>query len=176
MAEIEKYKKTKKSYYYYFAIGMLAVLVAVGSSWYQVAFAALPNPKPVFTAQLSGAEEVPPVETNARGNTVFTLSPDGNSLNYILIVSNIDRVTQAHIHLAPSGQNGPVVAFLFGLSEPTGRVNGILEKGTITANDLVGQLEGQSLSDLIELMRAGNSYVNVHTVDYPAGEIRGQIS
>jgi len=51
----------------------------------------------------------------------------------------------------------------------------LLAEGTITASDLVGPLAGQPLSALIEAMRAGNTYVNVHTVQFPAGEIAGQI-
>lgn len=173
MVEFEKNKKWK---YYYSTIGLLTVLAAVGFSFPQQVSAANENLKPIFVAQLSGDEEVPPVETSARGTAIFKLSQDGNSLDYNLIVTNIDQVTQAHIHLAPAGVNGPVVAFLFGPSEPTDRVDGILARGTITADDLVGPLEGQPLSDLIDEIRAGNSYANVHTVEYPAGEIRGQIS
>ena len=63
-----------------------------------------------FRAVLSGDEEVPPVETRARGQAKFNLSEDGDGLNFRLIVANIESVTQAHIHVAPSGQNGSVVA------------------------------------------------------------------
>ena len=43
------------------------------------------------------------------------------------------------------------------------------------ADDLVGPLEGMSISDLIRKMRAGETYVDVHTISNPGGEIRGQI-
>jgi hypothetical protein len=39
----------------------------------------------------------------------------------------------------------------------------------------VGQLAGATLADLVEHIVAGNAYVNVHTSQFPAGEIRGQI-
>ena len=140
-----------------------------------------------YTAPLSGAQEVPERETKARGQAVFKLSADGTELHYRLIVANIENVVAAHIHLAPAGVNGPVVAFLYGNVPPGGgRVNGVVATGTITAADLVGPLAGQSLDALLQAIEAGDTYVNVHTNDgegdtntgpgdFPGGEIRGQI-
>ena len=54
-------------------------------------------------------------------------------------------------------------------------VTGVLVTGTITAADLVGPLAGQQMSALIDAIRAGNTYFNVHTVVHQPGEIRGQI-
>jgi hypothetical protein len=132
-----------------------------------------------FIAPLSGDQEVPAVDTRARGQTIFRLSRDGSELSYRLIVANLHDVTMAHIHVAPAGANGPVVVWLYPSSPPAqlipGRSSGVLASGTITADDLVGQLAGGSMEDLVALMRAGETYVNVHTEEYPAGEIRGQI-
>jgi len=131
----------------------------------------------IFHAILEGDEEVPPVDSDAKGAAIFRTSNDGTELNYRLIVANIEDVTAAHIHLAPRGENGDIVAFLFDPEEPTeGRTNGVLAEGTITSEDLVGPLEGSTLSELIDEMEAGNTYVNVHTVEHRSGEIRGQIS
>jgi hypothetical protein len=131
----------------------------------------------IFRATLEGEQEVPPVDSDAKGVAIFRLSNDGTELEYKVIVANIEDVTAAHIHLAPKGENGDIVAFLFNPEAPTeGRTNGVLAKGTITSADLVGPLEGATLSELIAKMEAGNTYVNVHTVEHPAGEIRGQIS
>jgi hypothetical protein len=127
-----------------------------------------------FTAHLTGANEVPPVETKARGQTVFMLSPDGTALHYRLVVANIQDITAAHIHLAPAGVNGPVVAFLF-MGPAPGRTNGNLAQGTITAADLIGPLAGMEMEDLLKEIESGNTYVNVHTLVNPAGEVRGQI-
>ena len=140
------------------------------------------------TAPLSGAEEVPSVATRARGLASFHLSKDGTELSYKLIVANIENVVASHIHLAPAGVNGPVVAFLFGPAPAAGgRSNGVIAEGTITGDDLRGPLAGQPLSALVAAIVAGNTYVNVHTNDGVAptntgpgdvasGEIRGQIS
>ena len=131
----------------------------------------------IFHAILEGDEEVPPVDSDAKGAAIFRTSNDETELNYRLIVANIEDVTAAHIHLAPRGENGDIVAFLFNPETPTdGREFGILAEGNITSADLVGPLEGSTLSELIDEMEAGNTYVNVHTVEHPSGEIRGQIS
>jgi len=138
-------------------------------------------------AHLRARDEVPPNESLAQGQAIFHLSADGTQLDYKLISANIDNVVFAHIHLAPAGGNGPVVAFLFGPAAPgSGRFSGVLAQGTITADDLIGPLAGQDLTALVDAIRAGNTYVNVHTDDgvapagtgpgdLPAGEIRGQI-
>lgn len=134
-----------------------------------------------FSAHLTGDQEVAdiPVETRATGQAIFQLSKDGNELSFKLIVAGIENVTMAHIHRATTGVNGPVVLWLYPDGPPPqlipGRVAGILAQGTRTSANLAGQLAGQDLSALIDLMIAGETYVNVHTSQYPAGEIRGQI-
>jgi hypothetical protein len=111
---------------------------------------------------------------------VVKVSADGKSLSYKLIVANIENVLQAHIHVAPAGENGPVVAFLYPSGPPPvlipGRSDGVLASGTITAANLVGPLAGESLDVLVDEIREGNTYVNVHTTQFPGGEIRGQLS
>jgi hypothetical protein len=140
---------------------------------------AFANGRSTYVAHLSGGEEVPSADTNATGQAIFRLSKDGDSLYYKLLVANIENVTMAHIHLAPAGVNGPVVVWLYPSAPPAqlipGRTNGILMEGTITEANLVGLLAGQSLADLIANIEAGNAYVNVHTSQYPGGEIRGQV-
>ncbi|MDX1745237.1 MAG: CHRD domain-containing protein, partial [Halobacteriales archaeon] len=128
-----------------------------------------------FRTHLKGRNEVPPVDTDAQGQALFKLSKDGSELHYKINVAHIDDVTQAHIHLAPAGENGGVVAFLFGFVSGGVTVNGTLVEGTLTETDLIGALSGQTLADLADEMRSGNTYVNVHTVAIPSGEIRGQI-
>ena len=140
-----------------------------------------------FVAVLSGDGEVPERETRGRGVAKFQLSYDGSTLSYQLNVANIHNVVAAHIHVGAANVNGPIVAFLAGDFPPGGgRSDGVLAKGTITAASLRGPLAGQPLSALIAQMRAGNTYVNVHTNDgvaptntgpgdFPGGEIRGQV-
>lgn len=129
-----------------------------------------------FHAHATGDQEVPAATTLAQGQANFKLSDDGTALSYKLNVANLDGIRFAHIHLGAAGSNGPVVAFLLQPQSPTtGRVNGTLAEGVITAADLVGPLAGRPLSDLLAALESGNAYVNVHTDTYPGGEIRGQI-
>ena len=138
-----------------------------------------------YSVHLNGDTEVPANASRAAGQAVFQLSPDGTSLDYRLIVANLDNPVAAHIHIGPPGVNGPVVAFLFGPAPAGGgTANGVLAEGTITAANLVGPLAGQPFPVLIDALNSGNAYVNVHTNDgvppagtgpgdLPGGEIRG---
>jgi hypothetical protein len=129
---------------------------------------------------LSGAEVVPPVQTAASGT--FTLfveggpSPTGSPrVSYTLEVANITDATAAHIHLGAKGATGDVIVPLFTGPTKTGTFSGVLAEGNLSANDLTGPLQGKTLQDVLAVVLAGQTYVNVHTVANPDGEIRGQI-
>ncbi len=127
-----------------------------------------------FSAHLTGDQEVPATTTEAVGQAIFQLSKDRSELSYKLIVANIENVRAAHIHVAPAGSNGGVAVGLYLGPTIPGRTDGILAEGIITSAN-VGALAGSSLSGLIAKMVDGETYVNVHTDQYPGGEIRGQI-
>lgn len=124
-----------------------------------------------FRAELSGENEVPTVETEASGEFEMELDEDGESAEYELDVDDIEDVTAAHIHMGSEGENGDVVVSL----STDGLDDGESAEGTFDADDLEGPLEGQEMSDLIELIEDGEAYVNVHTEENPDGEIRGQL-
>ncbi|HUG41314.1 MAG TPA: CHRD domain-containing protein, partial [Longimicrobiales bacterium] len=133
-----------------------------------------------FIAHLTGAEEVPAVDTRAQGQATFRLSGDGSELSYRLIVANIEDVLMAHIHLGPAGVNRGVIAWLYPEDGPPpvlieGRIQGVLATGVITADDLTGFDEVTTMEQLVDRMRTGGAYVNVHTTANLGGEIRGQI-
>jgi hypothetical protein len=137
-----------------------------------------------FRAHLAGRNEVPPVgpvDTNAQGQAIFQLSKDETELEFKLIVANIEDVTQAHIHCGAAGVNGPVVVFLYGFG-PIVSPNGVLSEGVRTDDNVIPLPDSAAcpggisdFADLVEKIRSGGAYVNVHTVDHPGGEIRGQI-
>ena len=128
-----------------------------------------------YRAILRGSNQNPSVETNAHGVFIATVSPDGKSITFKLIVANMENVTMAHIHIGDSATNGPVVVFLFHTETPVARQDGVLSQGTFTASDFKGPLMGQAFSALINAIMNGDAYVNVHSTQHPAGEIRGQI-
>jgi len=128
-----------------------------------------------YRAILRGSNQNRPVETNAHGVFIATLSSDGKSITFKLIVANMENVTMAHIHIGDSATNGPVVVFLFHTETPVARQDGMLSQGTFTASDFKGPLMGQAFSALINAIMNGDAYVNVHSTQHPAGEIRGQI-
>lgn len=159
---------------------LIALLTTVGTAL------AAPGTNRNFTTHLSGDEEVPPRDTRAQGQAIFHLSKDGTELHYKLIVANIENVFAAHIHCGTVGVNGPVGVTLFVGAPGGGRVDGVLAQGTVTAPDSGNGCGWADLADVVDAMRSGNTYVNVHTNDgvpptntgpgdFPGGEIRGQI-
>ncbi|MCU4769410.1 CHRD domain-containing protein [Bacillus toyonensis] len=129
----------------------------------------------MFFAKLRGRNEVPPIETDARGQAFFKLSRDELSLKFKLELFEVENVVVAHLHLGAKGTNGPVVAFLFGPITNPISIECATFTGMITQEDLVGPLAGQTLDALVNEIIAGNIYINVHTVQHPNGEIRGQL-
>lgn len=114
---------------------------------------------------LSGAEEVPPVETAASGHLRVRPAGIAGRMAYHLSVTDIVSVTAAHLHRGPRGTNGPVVAGLFAGSggaalAPGSPATGEFEAGALLLVDLYG----------------GNLYANVHTAAHSGGEIRGQLA
>jgi hypothetical protein len=106
---------------------------------------------------LTGAQEVPPVNTAATGSGTITVLMD-RSVSGSVTTSGVAG-TAAHIHLAAPGQNGPVIIPLNKTGDNTWTV-----PNSIRFNDAQ-----------YEAYRLGNLYINVHSAANPAGEIRGQL-
>ena len=149
-----------------FALFSLAIFASVRAS------AAGEPPARAFRTILSGASEVPAVETDAAGAAAAVALPFGQGV--VTSTHGLEDIQAAHIHLASEGQNGPVVVSLFG-NGPVTR-NGLLSLVLVQDDDLVGPLAGQTVDDLVEEIRNGNAYINVHTAANPGGELRGQLT
>jgi hypothetical protein len=111
-----------------------------------------------FNATLSGAEEVPPVETSATGTATATLNADTKEFTWTIEFSGLSGPpTAAHFHgpAAPGENAGPVVG-IEDLESPS--------EGSVTLTD-----------EQIAQLTAGQWYVNIHTDANPNGEIRGQV-
>lgn len=136
---------------------------------------------PTLFAALSSLDEVPALSTTGTGE--FRAKIVRNSvIEYKLTYSGIEggAVAVAHIHFGRAGVNGGIIAFLCG--SEGGRPcppNGGTVSGIIRPVDVIGPA-GQGISDgeFSEVLRAilnDTVYVNVHTQDHRAGEVRGQV-
>lgn len=132
-----------------------------------------PTSQEQIVATLSGANEVP-ARTSA-GSGQFSAVVNGTSLVYTLRVSDLTNVTLAHIHTGVAGVNGGVIVDLF-LGPPiaTTGSNLILASGTITQAEI--KTAGVTFQQLLDGLRIGGFYINVHTQTFPGGELRGQTS
>ncbi len=114
-----------------------------------------------FKVPLSGAEQVPPVSTAGKGSADLTWDPSTRVVSWDITHSGLTGpVTMAHFHNGSEGKNGPVVIWL--TKKNTEAMGAIKGKATLTPEQ-----EQQ--------FEAGDWYINVHTKDHPAGEIRGQV-
>ena len=127
-----------------------------------------------YSTPLTGMEEVPPVNTNSTGIALFEIK--NNNIGFNVNVTNLSNITAAHIHLGEFGQNGEILVPLLKASQPLDILNGTLIEGNVTNTDLVGSLKGKTINDLVQLFNNTKTYVNVHTEQYPNGEIRGEIT
>lgn len=108
-------------------------------------------------AKLTGAQEVPPVSTNATGSANIKVAADGAVMGKVM-TSGINS-TAAHIHMAPAGQNGPVVV---PLTKSGDSAYTVPAGAKLTAAQL-------------EAYKSGSLYVNVHSSAHKDGEIRAQL-
>lgn len=157
-------------------ITVVTVVTVVGTvAIAGAAYGGSPFRDATFVAELSGEEEVPPVATDASGEAKFEV--DGDVLLFELEIQDaVDLLgaAGAHIHCAPAGENGPVVAFLAGVV-PGGFDGTIGVKASLTDDNIVNSACGGTIGELVASMSAGGTYVNVHSPEHPGGEIRGQI-
>lgn len=146
---------------------MIVAILALGALALPAAATAAPARTNLFIAHLVGDQETPPNGSAAQGQAVMHLNADG-TVSYKLNVANITNVIMAHIHVAPRGTAGPIRQWLYPSGPPPqllpGRSDGTLAEGTFTPTP-----------ELLAAMESGNAYVNVHTLQFPGGEIRGQL-
>jgi hypothetical protein len=135
---------------------------------------------------LDGDQQIPPIETDAVGFVGLKFQDDTTRLVYNINLDNIHNVTGVSLYHKNNDQNGTLVLELLKeggesnrefakVSEITraGEITGTISLGGVTKEDLSGELQGKSLSDLRELMHNGELYIAVHTKDFPNGEISG---
>ena len=122
-----------------------------------------------FTVTMTGLKERPnAISPAGNGTATFTLDQAETTLSYsITVASMTSTITASHIHLGNANVAGSIIIAL------TLPINGQTVTGSITNATALGL--GLSFSSLVDLIRNGDTYVNVHTSNNPGGEIRGQI-
>lgn len=144
-----------------------------------------------FDTRASGAQEIQPaggVETDTSARLTLRFERDLSVLDFDLRVFDGELITQAHLHCARAGVNGPVVVFLFNSAPVQGpggvNVDGRLSDGTLTNADVLPVAFEENpacgvvinnLASLLAAIQDGIIYLNVHSEGNPAGEVRGQV-
>jgi len=160
-----------------------------------LAVAAAEDDGNTFSARLRGLNEVPPVATEASGTFSATLSSDGSTLSYTVTYKNLSApILFSHIHFGFPKEATGIMVFLCGpaTGQPGGPPAGTLNPppcqgttsgtvtGSLTAANVIGPnaqgiTPGADFAKVVEALRQGAAYVNVHSMRSPAGEIRGQV-
>jgi CHRD domain len=142
-------------------------------------------------AFLTGYQEVPALSTTAEGEFRARISNDDSSIEYELSYQELEgTVLQAHIHIGQPGVNGGISVWLCGNQNANPPVNPppgtqpcptppATITGVITPANVIGPtaqgIEPGAFGELLQAIRAGATYVNVHSTKWPGGEIRSQI-
>jgi len=141
---------------------------------------------------LTGYEEVPSVSTGASGEFTAKIRKD-STIDWQLSYSDLEgAVQQAHIHLGQTGVNGGITVFLCTnlgngpagtqpCPAPPATISGVITAADVSPNipaTLAARNQGLNTAEMDELlaaMRAGATYVNIHSTTWPGGEVRSQI-
>jgi hypothetical protein len=125
-------------------------------------------PTPAFGGPLGGAQEVPAVATAAVGEATVVISPDNSTIWYVVTYSGLSGTLEAaHIHTGSAGATGGVILPLVASASPM--------VGTLTAANFSASGSVTTFAQAVAAIKAGTTYVNLHTAANPGGEIRGQV-
>lgn len=135
-----------------------------------------------FTVMGSGAQEIPtPVyDTTASAQLDIKFQTDLDAFEFELRLANIKGVTKAHLHCGTAGETGPLVVEFFPTQEPTNYDGFVV--GDIFTNKQIKTVAKEAcgvtinnVASLYEAIVQRKIYLNIHTEQWPAGELRGQI-
>lgn len=143
----------------------------------------------IAVASADGAQEVPAISTSGAGLLVASINDAGTLITYQLQYQQTrGTVLQSHLHIGQPGVNGGIMLFVCtnlgngpagtpACPTPGGTVNGTWDVADVIPVVNQGLNGGPfSLKRAINLLRDGVAYLNVHTNQFPAGEIRGKVT
>jgi hypothetical protein len=165
-------------------LGLMAIVVGLPTS---IAFG--DDGAKTFSARFRGIDETPSISTDATASLKVKINGSGNTatIDYSFTFSGLRAtVTQAHIHFAESKVAGGVMVFLCSslAGAPAGTPScGTGTSGTISrtltaadVNPIAAQGIGAGeMGRVVQAIRDGAAYGNVHSMQFPAGEARGQL-
>ena len=145
----------------------------------------------IFYARLTGFQEAPSsISSPGRGEFKGRIDPRTGVIDYEFSYEGMaNTITQAHIHFGQRATTGGITVWLCGTqsnpgpsgtpacTQGSGFFTGVIDESKILAVS-AQKLEAGNLAELLQAMRAGATYANVHTAapeGVPSGEIRGQI-
>ena len=134
-----------------------------------------------FSASLSGANEVPPINTAGKADFEMTIQP--GAISFSLTFTDLSSpLAVAHLHFAPTKVAGGVMIFLCGgggqpacPATTSGTITGTITAANVTGPTAQGILPG-NLDSALEAVRNGLAYANMHTANFGGGEIRGPVA
>lgn len=125
-------------------------------------------PTAAFGGPIDGSQEVPPVVAGATGEATVVISADDSTIWYVVEYGGLSgALAAAHIHVGATGVSGGVILPLAASASPM--------VGTLTAADFTPSGAITTFAEAVAAIKAGNTYVNLHTAANPGGEIRGQV-
>lgn len=137
---------------------------------------------------LTGYEETPSaVSTTGNGTFNARISNDESRIDWELSYADLEgAVQQAHIHFGQRAVTGPITVFLCTnlgngpagtqpCPAPPATISGTIVAADVTNLANERGISAGELDEVIAAIRAGATYVNVHSTRWPGGEIRSQI-
>jgi len=147
-----------------------------------------------FATKLIGYNETPlTINSTGSGTFVASINKDATAISYTLTYRDLSsEVAQAHIHFGRPSLTGQIVLFLCFNPAVVAQPAGVpmpqtcppppaTISGTLTAADVIARatqgIDGGAagFAEMVKAIRAGAAYANVHSVNFPTGEIRGAL-
>jgi len=170
-----------------FRVKLALALGAVAALAIAVVAIAAANGDHGIKEKLSGYQEVPALSTPGFGKFRATVDRKDQEIHYTLTFGGLESpATQSHIHFENMTNNGNIVVFLcsnLGNGPPGtqpcpasgGTISGTITPANVGAGAAAQGIAAGEFDEFVAAIKAGRTYVNVHTTGRPGGEIRAQL-